>query len=509
MTGTPKQAASIGDAGDGSPPDLCRQPAQQAVALLRRGAVSPVEMVEAALARIAAVDHAINALPTVCAERALQRARSLECGGSACRQERARDRGWLGGLPIVVKDITDVAQVRCTFGSRLYAERVPVRSDIAVENLERHGAIVIAKSNTPAFASSGGMGTYNDLFGVTRNPWNLELTCGGSSGGSAAALAAGEAWLATGTDLGGSLRQPAAFCSVVGLRPTPGRVARSEPVQPDDRLCVVGPMARTVADVALMLDAMSGIDERDPLSLPAPAVAFSTQAKPARALSRIAFSPTLGLCPVSAEVETLCEQAVMQFAGPRTRVVSDCPDLLAAKAVLDTLRPAWLAAHWAHLLDCDRDRLDPDFAARLERGRQLDPERIRDAYEQCDALSHQAVEFFRRYDVLATPTVPVAPFPAATRKIIEIDGQPLLHDSDWMLLTYAISLTGCPAISLPCGFTVDGRPVGLQLVAAPGRDGELLAAAAWLESRLGISRLTPLQPRSGIHEKPMSLRAQS
>ncbi|HEX5464364.1 MAG TPA: amidase [Burkholderiales bacterium] len=499
----------MGDAGEGSPPDLYRLSAQQAVALLRRGEVSPVEMIESALARIEAVDHAINALPTVCEERALQRARSLEYGGSACRQERARDRGWLGGLPIVVKDVTDVAQVRCTFGSRIYAERVPARSDIAIENLERHGAIVIAKSNTPAFASSGGIGTYNDLFGVTRNPWSVELTCGGSSGGSAAALAAGEAWLATGTDLGGSLRQPAAFCSVVGLRPTPGRVARSEPAQPDDRLCVVGPMARTVGDVALMLDAMSGIDERDPISLPAPAVAFSEQAEQACAPSRIAFSPTLDLCPVSAEVAALCEQAVMRFAGARTQITSDCPDLLAAKAVLDTLRPAWLAAHWAHLLDYDRDRIDAGFAERLERGLQLDPERIRDAQEQCGALSRRAIEFFQHYDVLATPTAPVAPFPADTQKITEIDGRPLIDDSDWMLLTYAISLTGCPAISIPCGFTDDGRPVGLQLVAAPGRDGELLAAAGWLERRLQISRRTPVEPRTGSHEKPMPLRAQS
>jgi amidase len=501
-------AVAADDTGCALPSDLWRLSASQAVTLLRRGAVSPTELVQAALARIAQADRAINALPTVCAERALQRARDIESGEGAHHREVARDRHWLGGLPIVVKDVTDVAGVRCTFGSRVYAQRVPAQSDIAVEVLERHGAIVIAKSNTPAFASSGGIGTCNDLFGVTRNPWNTALTCGGSSGGSAAALASGEAWLATGTDLGGSLRQPAAFCSVVGLRPTPGRVARTAP-QPDDRLCVAGPMARTVADVALMLDAMSGADERDPISLPAPAVSFSEQTKQARPPSRVAFSPTLGLCPVSAEVEALCEQAIGHFHTPHTTVVGDCPDLRSAKTLLDTLRPAWLAAHWGQLLDHERERLDPAFVARLELGRRFSAQQIGDARQQRDVLCRRALEFFRHCDVLACPTAPVAPFPADTKKVSAIDGQPLADDSDWMLLTYAISLTGCPAISIPCGIIAGGRPVGLQLVAAPGNDGALLSAAAWLERRLGISELTPVEPRTGNDEKPVSLQAQS
>ena len=232
--------------------DLFRVSARAAVDLLRKGEVSPLDMVDAAAARIEATDGALNALPTPCIERARDHARRIMAGGSA----QAGNGAWLAGLPLAVKDLNDGAGVRRTYGSTLFADHVPERSDVMVETLEGNGAIVIGKSNTPEFGAGGN--TFNDVFGQTRNPWNTAMTCGGSSGGSAVALAVGQCWLATGNDLGCSLRTPAAFCSVVALRPSPGRVARAPTRLPYDTLWVQGPMARNVGDVALMLDAMVG-----------------------------------------------------------------------------------------------------------------------------------------------------------------------------------------------------------------------------------------------------------
>ncbi len=237
--------------------ELIRLTALEAVELVKRGEVHPLDLVEAALARIAVAEPWIHALPTLCAERARR---------AASGADRA---GRLAGLPIAVKDLEDVAGVRTTRGSPIYADRVPRRSDIMVERLEAAGAIVLAKSNSPEFGA--GANTYNQLFEDTCTPWGVGLTAGGSSGGSAAALAAGEVWLATGSDLGGSLRTPASFCGVVGLRPSPGRVASGPSELPFDTLSVKGPMARNVADAALMLDALAGRHDEDPLSLEAPA----------------------------------------------------------------------------------------------------------------------------------------------------------------------------------------------------------------------------------------------
>jgi len=244
--------------------DLCMLTAVEAVALLRSGQVSSRELVEAALRRIEQVDPQLNALPTVCAERAFGQAEGAD-----------RDAP-LAGLPIAVKDLNDVAGVRTTYGSPIYADHVPDRSDFMVERLEQRGAVVLAKSNTPEFGAGGN--TFNEVFGETRNPWDTSRTCGGSSGGSAAALASGQVWLATGSDLGGSVRTPAGFCGVVGVRPSPGRVAAGPSPLPFETMSVEGPMGRTVADAALMLDAMAGLDPRDPLSLEAPGRPFADAA---------------------------------------------------------------------------------------------------------------------------------------------------------------------------------------------------------------------------------------
>ena len=301
--------------------ELLRKPAREVVRLLERREVSPVELAELALARIAAVDGAVNAVPTVCAERALEHARRL--GDAAPPDDR---RGWLGGLPVVIKDLNDVAGVRTTYGSPIFKDHVPDRSGYEVERLESRGAVVLGKSNTPELGA--GANTFNEVFGITRNPWDTRLTCGGSSGGAAVALATGMAWLANGSDLGGSLRTPASFCSVVGLRPSPGRVPHGPSASPFQTLSVEGPMARDVRDLALMLDAQAGFDPRDPISFEAPVRSFAEAAGQPTPPRRVAFSADLGVTPVDAEVAAICRAATQRFAELGALVEEASPDLV-------------------------------------------------------------------------------------------------------------------------------------------------------------------------------------
>src|SRR5215470_15160421 len=401
--------------------------------------------------------------------------------------------GWLGGLPLAVKDLNDVAGVRTTYGSPIYADHVPARSDILVERLEERGAIVMGKSNTPEFGA--GANAFNEVFGETRNPWNTALTCGGSSGGSAAALAAGQAWLATGSDLGGSLRTPASFCSVVGLRPSPGRVAHGPKTRPFGTLSVEGPMGRTVGDVALMLDAMVTRHPEDPLSLDPPPEPFQVAAAARRAPRRVAFSPDLGVTPVDAEVRQLCAAAAQRFSEAGVVVEEDCPDFSGAVECFGVLRAlGFVAAHGEHY-ETHRDKLKPDVIWNIERGLGLTAADIARAELARGALYHRVVEFFRRYDLLLCPAACVPPFDVKVRWLKELNGVAFDNYVEWIRITYAITLTSCPALSLPCGFARDGRPVGLQMVGRPRGEAALLGAAAALEEILDIARSVPIDPR--------------
>src|SRR5438034_7864688 len=270
--------------------ELWRMSAVEAVARLKKGEISPLDLVEASAGRIAEVEPAVNALPTLCLDRARDHAKRIMQGGAACKA--AGEAGWLAGLPVSIKDLTDVAGVRTTYGSPLFADHIPTKSHPLVERIERKGGIVMAKSNTPEFGAGGS--TFNEVFGRTRNPWNTALTPGGSTGGGGAALAAGEVWLAHGSDHAGSLRRPATYCSVVGLRPSPGRVTRGTSNNLFSPLSVQGPMARTVADVALFLDTMAGLCSRDPLTFEAPHRSFAAAVASPIVPKRVAYTADFG-----------------------------------------------------------------------------------------------------------------------------------------------------------------------------------------------------------------------
>ncbi|MCZ6589204.1 MAG: amidase family protein, partial [Alphaproteobacteria bacterium] len=381
--------------------ELIALSAREAVRLLRAGDVSPVEMVDAAAERIAAVDAAVNAMPILCLDQAREQAKSLITPDDP-------GPGWLAGLPVAVKDLNEVAGVRTTYGSPVFADNVPDQDEISVGHLRRSGAIFLGKSNTPEFGA--GANTFNEVFGKTLNPWNSALTCGGSSGGSAVALATGMAWLATGSDLGGSLRTPASFCSIVGLRPSPGRVAHGPGRNPFQLLAVDGPMGRSVGDVALMLDAEVGRHPRDPISLEMPATSFQAAVDAPRAPARIGFTRDLGIGPVDREVADICAAAAARFADAGTIVEEAAPDCHDIIDIFQVLRAALFVGVRAPMLEHYRDLLKPEMVWNIEKGMAQSTGDVGKAWVAQGALYQRLMAWFEDYDLLALPTAIVAPF---------------------------------------------------------------------------------------------------
>ncbi len=485
-------ANAPGSAGD----PLWRLSATAAVARLRSGEISPLDLVDAAIDRIEAVDPVVNALPI----RRFEAARETARAWRRPADEVVAAPGWLAGLPIAVKDYNDVAGLRTTYGSPIFASNVAAHSDATVANLERRGAIPLAKSNVPEFA---GANTFNTVFGATLNPWNTALSAGGSSGGSAAALATGMVWLATGNDLGGSLRIPASYCGIVGMRPSVGRVPRPQSVLPFDPLWVEGPMARCVADVALMLDAQAHFDACDPLSWPAPAVPFVEAIRRPHAPRRVGFTATLGIGRTDPEVAALCQAAATRFENVGAVVDDGCPDFSGGFEAFHVLRANLMATLRGPLLETQRARICDDIVWNIEKGLRQSGADVARADRLRGELFMRVAGFFQHYDVLACPTVAVPPFPVTQRFPTEIGGEPLASYIDWMYLTFVLTLTGCPSISVPVGLTEDGRPVGLQLLGRPRGDFDLIGAAHLLEHSLGISSLVPCEPRErGIDAPP-------
>ncbi|MDY0882383.1 amidase [Dongia soli] len=468
--------------------DLYRLTAVAAVAALRRGEVTPLDLIDAAEARIAATNSAVNAIVTLCLDRARAAARELMA-------KPIEARGLLCGLPLAVKDLSDVAGVRTTYGSPIFKDHVPNRSDPMVERLESNGAIVIGMSNSPEFGAGGN--TFNEVFGETRNPWNTALNAGGSSGGAAAALAAGQVWLATGSDLGGSLRTPASFCSVVGLRPSPGRVARNPGEIRFDTMSVEGPMARNVADVAVMLDAMVGYDEADPISLPAPAESFLAAAQNGRLPRRVAISADLGITPVEPETRAVLAAAADKLRAAGVEVVEACPDFAGVPTAFQTLRAVDYAASMRPLLERYREHLKPDVIWNIEKGLELTVEQIGQATRRRSRLYAEMVAFFKEYDLLIAPAACTPPRDIKERWMRKVAGVEMENYVDWLKIASVVTVSSCPALALPAGFTPDGRPVGLQLVARPRGEAALLGAAAAIESLFGLAGQVPLDPREG------------
>lgn len=480
--------------------DLYRLTARQAVDLLAKGEVSPLDMVEASAARIEATDGAMNAMPTLCLDRARDHAKAIMAG----ERPAYRGPGALHGLPMAVKELDDVAGVPTTYGSPIYADNVAERSDIMVERLEERGAITMGKSNVPEFGAGGQ--SFNSVLGAAANPWDLGHTPGGSSGGSGAALAAGQVWIATGSDLGGSLRIPASFCGIVGYRTTPGIVAKGPDPYPFADQPVAGPMARNVPDTALMLDAMTGIHEEDPLSRAAPATSYVDQVLKAlsegSAPKRIGYSSDLGITTVDPEVDALCRAATDRFAELGSEVTDAVIDFSDAPESFQTFRALGFINGHEHEIDAHRDKFKPENIWNIEKGRALTREEISRAHRIRGALFHRMLAYFRDYDALALPSTIVPALPLDMRYLPELNGQRFDNYVEWIMITSVITLTTCPVISINCGFTKSGLPVGLQIVGPPHSDGRLLGWAAVAEHLYGLAGQVPLDPRGERGAEP-------
>jgi amidase len=466
--------------------DLIRDTACHVVGKLKAGEVTPLDLLDVLERRIAEVDAKVNALPILCFDRARDRAKEL-------MKKEASQRGLLAGLPVPIKDLIDVAGVRNTQGSPILKDNIPVRSDILVERLEDNGALVYAKSNTPEFGA--GANTFNEVFGATLNPWDTSRSAAGSSGGAAVALATGTAWLAHGSDMGGSLRNPASFCGVVGLRPSIGRVAHTPKFKIDRTLGVQGPMARNVEDLALLLDAMSGEHPADPLSLAALPAGFLSAARSGSKPKRIAYSPDLGITPVDPEVAGITRKAAERFAEAGAIVEEAHPNLNEAHECFQVLRAFDFAISKAALLQKHRELLKPEVIWNIEEGLKLTIEQVARAEAQRVAMAARTEEFFKTYDLLLAPATIVPPFPVQNRYVAECAGKKFDNYVEWLGIVYAITLACCPALSLPCGFTASGLPVGLQIVGPSRGEATLLAGARVLEDILGLRGTTPIDPR--------------
>ena len=456
--------------------------------LLRKGDVAPGEVLADTMARVDSVNPAVNALVTFCPDRARRQLEVLAAKPPA-------ERGVLAGLPVPIKDAYAVSGVRTTIGSLAYADHVPDHSDYLVEAIEAAGGVIFAKSNTPEFQA--GANTFNDVFGRTLNPWDTTRSAAGSSGGAAVAVATGMAHVAQGSDNACSVRYPASFCGIVGLRPSPGIVPKGPSPLPHQVLSVIGPLARSVADVGLGLDAMARFDPRDPRSRPQCAGSYRAAADAPVAPARAAFSMDLGgAARISAEVRAVVGAALAKLAAAGLDAEEAAPDVSRARDAFLPIRAFQFAGLFRDALESHRDKLKPEVVWNIEEGLKLTAADLA-AAEAARAASRDAmVGFVGRHGVLITPTAPVPPYPVEKRFVDEIDGEKLVTYLDWLVLGFTVTVAGCPAISIPCGFTTDGLPVGLQLVGMPYGETELLRIAAWCEAVLGAGLSRPINPRA-------------
>jgi len=470
--------------GTFSGPELCGLAATKVVGLLRRGEVSPREVIEASLARMAQVEPAVNAVVTQCGNRAFEAAAHLG--------PKANGAQGLAGLPVGIKDLNQVAGVRTTFGTPALADFVPDESDPIVTRIEENGGIVIGKTNTPEMGA--GANTFNAVFGRTRNPWDTSLNAGGSSGGAAVSLATGEVWLSQGSDLAGSLRTPAAYCGVVGMRLSPGLVPGGSGENRFNLDSVNGPMARNVEDCALFLDAMAGFDAANPISFP-PDGSYLEAVRRADPNVRIAYSSDLNRFSVtSAEMDQALRAALAKVEAQGAVVEEACPELPELDRTYRVFRAMVWAAGPGRMPKAVQDGFKQTLTENIAFGRELTIDDVYDAQLNRARLFATTERFLRDFDVLAFPVMGLMPGPVEIEYPTEIDGKPLGDYVEWLKYSFLSTTTTLPSISVPAGFSASRLPVGIQLLGRPRGEARLLQVARAFEMAVGTGH-TPIDPK--------------
>jgi amidase len=464
--------------------DLCFLSAVEMAAQIRAGRLSAREVMQAHLARIEAVNPQVNAIVTLHAEQAMAAALAADEA-----QARGEPLGPLHGLPVVHKDLIMTRGMRTTYGSKVHEDYVPTRSALLVERQQAAGAISIGKTNTPEFGA--GSQTFNAVFGATRNPYDLTKTCGGSSGGSAVALATGMAPLADGTDMGGSLRCPANYCNVVGMRPSVGRVPDFPSQNGWSNLSVHGPMARNVADLALHLSVMAGHDARDPMAISQGGEQFRMPLESDLRGKRIAWSMDLGGLPVDPRVTRVLDAQRKVFEDLGCIVEDDCPDFRDAHDIFMALRAYAFELHYGAIMDRHPGVLKDTIVWNIEAGRKLGASQLARAEKLRTALFMRMHRFMEKYDFLVAPVNQVPPFDIDQPYVDEIAGVKMDNYIDWMRSCYYITATTHPAMSVPAGFTAEGLPVGLQIIGRHQGELALLQMAHAFEAANGAGKRRP------------------
>jgi len=464
--------------------ELCFMTATELAKKIRSKEISAKEVMTAHLAQIERVNPEVNAIVTFLPDQAME-------GAAAADEMLARGQavGPLHGLPVAHKDLVETRGIRTTYGSPVFKDNVPDQDALIVERLKKGGAVTIGKTNTPEFGA--GSQTFNEVFGETANPYDLSRTCGGSSGGAAVALACGMIPIADGSDLGGSLRNPANFCNVVGFRTSPGRVPKWPVAVAWAPFSVQGPMARTVEDVALMLSVLAGSDPRSPISIAESGEMFTRPLDRDFTHLKIAWSMDLDGLPVDTRiVETIDKQrAVFESLG--CVLEEKFPDLSGADEAFMVWR-AWLfELMYGELLKTHRDQMKDTVIWNTEAGVKLTGPQIGQAEIKRTALYHRMREFMTEYEYLILPVSQVPPFDIKQRYVTEINGIEMETYLDWMRSCYYISVTGHPAISVPCGFTPEGLPVGVQIVGRHQSEFSVLQLAHAFEQATGFWKQHP------------------
>jgi amidase len=448
--------------------------------LVATRAVSAAQVVAACLERVEALNPTLNAVVTL-NPHAVEDAKKLDA-----RLAKGEEPGPLCGLPVGIKDVTPVAGLRTTFGSPIYSDYVPKEDALVVRRLRHAGAVILGKTNCPEFAA--GANTFNEVFGRTRNPWDPSKSAGGSTGGGAAALASGMIALAEGTDLGGSLRTPASFCGIVGLRPSVGLVPTHPTDWVWDDLQVTGPMARTAEDVAVMLQAVAGPSEFSPLSQPIDGRDFvsAVQAGAGPGL-RIAYCPDIAGIGVDPDIERVCRNAAFALRDAGAAVQEIELDFSRARSEFLPVRGLWFVTQMLARLDM-QDRFGPNVANNVRFGLDVTSKELAAAESYRGQLWHRFREFFNQYDHLLTPCMAVPPFPVEQNYPDSIAGKPMKTYIDWIAPTFVLSLTGLPVASVPAGLDSGRMPVGLQIVGRQFGEEAVLALAAQIQRLIPIGR---------------------
>jgi amidase len=460
--------------------DLVFQPAVHLARMLRSRAISATEVISAFIAQIERVNPKVNAIVTFVPEMALSAAKKID---------RRKTRTLYGGLPIAYKDLMPTRGIRTTFGSLIFEKNIPAESHAIVDRLSAAGLITLGKTNTPEFGA--GSQTFNKVFGATRNPYDLSKTCGGSSGGAAAAVACGMLPFADGGDLAASLRNPGNYCNVVGFRPTPGRVSAWPESNAWNTLSVLGPIARTVSDCAFLLSGMAGPDPRSPTTVSEPGSIFLKPLRRSFRKTRIAWSKDLGGLPVDPRVTKIVEAQRSVFKDLGCIVEDAEPDFSGATESFETLRAVGFFHKVGPLMKEHAGKLKDTVIWNVEEGRRRSAEDVARAEVLRTQLFHRMREFLNRYDFLVCPVNQLPPFPVETEWPREVAGVKMGNYLDWMKSCYYVTITSHPAISVPAGFTPEDLPVGIQIVGRYRDDFGVLQLAHAFESETGVWKQRP------------------